>query len=116
MLVQGFHQGRTQEFVKEGLFFFQGVGSAPIWGIKNYRFYRPRGDEPHSPLPKKNKTSLVPTKDEFKTPKQYDIWAENLRMVDIEINVWSSLNLETNLILYLYPEKCLKFYQSESRI
>ena len=57
----------------------------------------------------KNKTSLVPT-------KQYDIWAENLRMVDIEINVWSSLNLETNLILYLYPEKCLNFYQSESRI
>ena len=25
-------------------------------------------------------------------------------------------NLETNLILYLYPEKCIKFNQSESRI
>ena len=38
------------------------------------------------------------------------IWAENLRMVDIEINAWSSLfhNIETNLILYLYPEKCIK--------
>ena len=31
-------------------------------------------------------------------------------MVDIEINAWSSLflNLETNLILYLYSEKCIK--------
>ena len=30
-------------------------------------------------------------------------------MVDIEINAWSSLllNLETNLILYLYPVKCI---------
>jgi len=39
-------------------------------------------------------------------------------MVDIEINAWSSvfLNLETNLIMYLYPEKCIKFNQSESRI
>jgi len=33
-------------------------------------------------------------------------------MVVIEINVLSSLflNLESNLILYLYPEKCIKFY------
>ena len=39
-------------------------------------------------------------------------------MVDIEINAWSTLflNLETNLILYLYSEKCIKFNQSESRI
>ena len=39
-------------------------------------------------------------------------------MVDIEINDWSTLfhNIETNLILYLYPEKCIKFNQSESRI
>ena len=39
-------------------------------------------------------------------------------MVDIEINSWSSpfLNLETNLILYMYPEKCIKFNESESRI
>ena len=38
-------------------------------------------------------------------------------MVDIEINAFSLfLNLETNLILYLYPEKCIKFNQSESRI
>jgi len=31
-------------------------------------------------------------------------------MVDIEINAWSSLflNLETNLILYLYSKKCIK--------
>ena len=38
-------------------------------------------------------------------------------MLDIEINAWSSffLNLETNLILYLYPEKCIKFNQLESR-
>ena len=45
-------------------------------------------------------------------------WAGNFRMVDIEINAWSSLflNLETNLILYLYHEKCIKFNQSESRI
>ena len=36
-------------------------------------------------------------------------------MVDIEINAWSSLfhNIETNLILYLYPEKCIKFNQSD---
>ena len=26
------------------------------------------------------------------------------------------LNTETNLILYLYPEKCIKFNQSESHI
>ena len=34
-------------------------------------------------------------------------------MVDIEINAWSSLflNIETNLILYLYPKKCIKFNQ-----
>ena len=33
--------------------------------------------------------------------------AENFRMVDIEINSWASiyLKIETNLILYLYPEK-----------
>ena len=45
-------------------------------------------------------------------------WAENFRMVDIEINAWSSifLNLETNLILYFYPEKWIKFNQSESPI
>ena len=32
-------------------------------------------------------------------------WAENFKTVDIEINAWSSLflNIETNLILYLYP-------------
>ena len=45
-------------------------------------------------------------------------WAGNFRMVDIEINAWSSLflDLETKLILYLYPEKCMKFNQSKSRI
>ena len=39
-------------------------------------------------------------------------------MVDIEINAWSSLflNLMTNLILFLYPEKCIKFNQTEKRI
>ena len=44
--------------------------------------------------------------------------AENFKMVDIEINAWSSffLNLKTNLILYLYQEKCIKFNQSESGI
>jgi len=44
--------------------------------------------------------------------------AENFRMVDIEINVQSSLlhNIETNLILYLYPEKCIKFNQLELHI
>ena len=26
------------------------------------------------------------------------------------------LNIKTNLILYLYPEKCIKFNQSESHI
>ena len=48
----------------------------------------------------------------------YEIRTENFRMVDIEINAWSSLflYLETNLILYLYPEKYIKFNQSESRI
>ena len=37
--------------------------------------------------------------------------AGNFRKVDIEINAWSSLflNIETNLILYLYLEKCMKF-------
>ena len=46
------------------------------------------------------------------------IWAEHFRMVDIEINAWSSLflNIETNLILYLYTEKFIKFNQSESHI
>ena len=45
-------------------------------------------------------------------------WAEYFRMVDIEVNLRSSLflNLTTNLILYLYPEKCIKFNQTESRI
>ena len=45
-------------------------------------------------------------------------WAENFRMVDTEINAWSSLflNIEMNLILYLYYEKCIKFNQSESHI
>ena len=40
------------------------------------------------------------------------------RMVDTEIDAWSSLflNIKTNLILALYPEKCIKFNQSESRI
>ena len=43
-----------------------------------------------------------------------DSWTENFRMVVIEINAWSSLFLiiETNLILYLYHEKCKKFNQS----
>ena len=43
---------------------------------------------------------------------------ENFRIVDIEINAWSShfLHNETNLILYLYLEHCLKFNQLESRI
>ena len=43
--------------------------------------------------------------------------AGNFSMVDNEINAWSSpfLNLETNLIFYLYPEKCTKYNQSESR-
>ena len=45
-------------------------------------------------------------------------WAQTFRMVDIEINAWSSLflNLETNLIWCLYTEKCIKFNQSEWRI
>ena len=39
--------------------------------------------------------------------------SENFRMGDIEINALSSLflNLETKLILYLYPEKCIQFNQ-----
>ena len=39
-------------------------------------------------------------------------------MADIEINPWSSLfiDIETNLILYLYPEKCIKSIQSWSRV
>ena len=45
------------------------------------------------------------------------VWAENFRMVDIEINAWSSLfYIETNLVLYLLPIKCIKLNQSESRI
>ena len=38
------------------------------------------------------------------------IRAGNFRMVNIKIYAWSSLllNLKTNLILYLYPEKCIK--------
>ena len=36
-------------------------------------------------------------------------------MMDIEINA-SNLNLETNLILYLYHEKCIKFNQLKSLI
>ena len=45
-------------------------------------------------------------------------WAGNFRTVDIESKSWSSLflNLETSLILYLYPEKCIKLNQSEWRI
>ena len=45
-------------------------------------------------------------------------WAENFRMMDIKINACSSLflSLETNLILCLYPEKWIKFNQSELRI
>ena len=41
--------------------------------------------------------------------------AGNFRTVDIEMTAWSSLflNLVTNLILYLYPEKCIKFNQSK---
>ena len=42
----------------------------------------------------------------------FHLWkAENFRIVDIEINAWSSLflNIENNLILSLYPEKCIKF-------
>jgi len=48
----------------------------------------------------------------------WKIRAGNFRMVDIEINAWSTLflNLETNLILYLYPEMCIKLNQSESCI
>ena len=44
--------------------------------------------------------------------------AENFRMANIEINACFSLflNIETNLLLYLYPEKCIKFNQSELRI
>ena len=44
--------------------------------------------------------------------------AGNFKMVDIEINAWCSLflNIETNLNLYLHPEKCMKFNKSESRI
>ena len=36
--------------------------------------------------------------------------AENFRMVDIEISAWSShfLNIKTNIILYLYPEKSIQ--------
>ena len=39
-------------------------------------------------------------------------------MVDIELNAWPSLflNIETNLILYLYPEKFIKFNQLQSRV
>ena len=45
-------------------------------------------------------------------------WAENFRMVDIAINASSSLflNIETNLIMHLYPEKCIQFNQSGSHI
>ena len=44
--------------------------------------------------------------------------AENFRIVDIEIDAWSSLflNVEANLILYLYPEKCIKFNSIQSRM
>ena len=37
------------------------------------------------------------------------IRAENFKILDIEIIAWSSLflNIETNLILYFYPEKCI---------
>ena len=39
-------------------------------------------------------------------------------MVDIKINAWFSffLNIEANLILYLYPEKCIKFNSIQSRM
>ena len=38
--------------------------------------------------------------------------------MDIEINAWSTLflNIKTNLILNVYPEKCIKFNQTVSRI
>jgi len=42
--------------------------------------------------------------------KTYLCRAGNFRMMEIKINAWSSLfrNLETNLILYFYPEKYIK--------
>ena len=45
-------------------------------------------------------------------------WSVGHQSWNIEINAWSSLflNIKTNLILYLYPEKCIKFNQSESRL
>ena len=40
--------------------------------------------------------------------------AENFRMVDIEINAWSSLflNIKTNLILYLYEADKFKIMRA----
>ena len=39
-------------------------------------------------------------------------------MVNNEINAWSSLflNLEANLILYLYPEKCIQNSTNQSSV
>ena len=41
------------------------------------------------------------------------IWAENFRIVDIEINAWSLsfINNKINLISVLYPEKGMQFNQ-----
>ena len=46
---------------------------------------------------------LIPGFTTKKFLSQNSIRAENFRMVGIQINAWSSLNIETNLILYLYP-------------
>ena len=45
----------------------------------------------------------------FKIDK-YVLWAENFRIVDIEINAWSHLFVNITFI-YIYPRKCLKLNQ-----
>ena len=40
-------------------------------------------------------------------------WNLRFRMVNINIKAWLSLFIETSLILYVYPENCIKFIQSE---
>ena len=57
------------------------------------------------------KLEIIESLTKFRIKKEQSL---NLtELVDIEINAWAwfsiFLNMETNLILFLYPKKCIKF-------
>ena len=93
---------------KNGFFHIFDQKKMPLW-IEHVTFFNEESLEITKTVPLNTVSRTI-------QPMTIQSWESNYGGYRDQCLILSFLNLETNLILYLYPKKCIKYNQSESRI